>query len=124
MDGLLLLVEIAGVVGFLFLLFNGMNLIRDLNREVATVLEQPTLTPTPLVVAVVLPSGHTPPNAEGGTRPNDAEIPEPLDAFARVHRNLRERTGKLAPASGSRNQRAAPLTPLGGSPILRSLFCA
>jgi sortase A len=66
------------VVGFIFVLLNGLNIIRELNREVVSVLEQPTLTPTPLVVAVVLPSGHTPPNAEGGTRPNDAEIPEHL----------------------------------------------
>jgi sortase A len=27
---------------------------------------------------VVLPSGHTPPDAQGNTRPNDAEIPEHL----------------------------------------------
>ncbi len=78
LDGFLLLVEIGGILGFLFLLFNGMNLIRELNQEVASALEQPTLTPTPLIMAVVLPSGHTPPNAEGGARPNDAEIPEHL----------------------------------------------
>jgi sortase A len=29
-------------------------------------------------MAVVLPSGHTPPDAQGNTRPNDAEIPEHL----------------------------------------------
>lgn len=77
-DGLLLLVEVGAVVGLVFLLFNGMNILRDLNQQVASVLEQPTLTPTPLIMAVVLPSGHTPPNAEGGARPNDAEIPEHL----------------------------------------------
>jgi sortase A len=52
--------------------------LRDLNQEVASALEQPTLTPTPLIVAVVLPSGHTPPDTPGGTRPNEAEIPEHL----------------------------------------------
>lgn len=77
-DYFLLVVEVAAVVGFIFLVFNGLNLIRELNEEVASALEQPTLTPTPLIVAVVLPSGHTPPNAAGGTRPNDAEIPEHL----------------------------------------------
>ena len=77
-DALLLVVEIGAVIGFIFILLNGLNIIRELNQEVVSVLEQPTLTPTPLVVAVVLPSGHTPPNAEGGTRPNDAEIPEHL----------------------------------------------
>ncbi|OGO41872.1 MAG: hypothetical protein A2W36_04395 [Chloroflexi bacterium RBG_16_58_14] len=78
LDGFLLLIELSAVLGFLFVLFNGLNVIQELNREVAAVLEQPTLTPTPLIMAVVLPSGHTPPNLEGGARPNDAEIPEHL----------------------------------------------
>jgi sortase A len=77
-DGFLLLVEILAVVGLVFVLFNGLEVIRELNQEVAEALELPTLTPTPLIEAVVLPSGHTPPNAPGGTRPNEAEIPEHL----------------------------------------------
>jgi len=78
LDGFLLLVEVSAVLGFLFVLFNGLRLIQDLNQEVASALEQPTLTPTPLIVAIVLPSGHTPPTTEGGARPNEAEIPEHL----------------------------------------------
>jgi sortase A len=78
LDGFLLLVEISAVIGFLFVVFNGLSLIKELNREVVSALEQPTLTPTPLVMAVVLPSGHTPPNAIGGAQPNEAEIPEHL----------------------------------------------
>jgi len=78
LDGLLLLIEVSAVVGFIFILFNGLNVIRELNQEVAAVIEQPTLTPTPLIAAVVLPSGHTPPNAPGGTRFNEDEIPEHL----------------------------------------------
>lgn len=77
-DSLLLLIEITAIVGLVFILFNGLKLIRELNQEVATVLELPTLTPTPLIVAVVLPSGHTPPNSPGGAQPNEAEIPEHL----------------------------------------------
>ena len=77
-DRILLGIEILAVLGLVFVLFNGLEIIRDLNAEVAQALEQPTLTPTPLIMAVVLPSGHTPPNAPGGTRPNDAEIPEHL----------------------------------------------
>lgn len=77
-DRLLLLVELAAVGGLIFVLFNGMSLIRELNQEVSAALVQPTLTPTPLVVAIVLPSGHTPPDSPGGARPNDAEIPEHL----------------------------------------------
>ncbi len=77
-DRFLLLVEILAVVGLVFVVFNGLELIRELNQEVAQALEQPTMTPTPLVMAVVLPSGHTPPTSPGGARPNDAEIPEHL----------------------------------------------
>jgi sortase A len=78
LDGLLLIIEVSAVVGFIFILFNGLNLMQELNREVVAVLEQPTLTPTPLIAAVVLPSGHTPPNAPGGSQFNEAEIPEHL----------------------------------------------
>ena len=77
-DSVLLLVEITAIVGLVFILYNGLNLIRELNQEVATALELPTLTPTPLIVAVVLPSGHTPPNSPGGAQPNESEIPEHL----------------------------------------------
>jgi sortase A len=78
LDGLLLFIEIGAVVGLIFILFNGMNVIQQLNQEVASVLEQPTLTPTPLIMTVVLPSGHTPPDSPGGARFNEAEIPEHL----------------------------------------------
>jgi sortase A len=87
-DRFLLLVEVAAVLGFLFLLFNGVSLIRDLNHEVAAALLQPTLTPTPIIVAVVLPSGHTPPNAEGGAQPNEAEIPANLRPMVQALANL------------------------------------
>ena len=77
-DSLLLLIEILAVVGLVLLMLNGMEILRDLNIQVAEALVQPTLTPTPLIVAVVLPSGHTPPNSPGGASPNEAEIPEHL----------------------------------------------
>lgn len=77
-DRTLFIIEIAAVLGLIFVIFNGLEILRDLNQEVASALEQPTLTPTPLIVAVVLPSGHTPPDAPGGARPNEAEIPEHL----------------------------------------------
>jgi sortase A len=78
LDGFLLFIEISAVLGFVFILFNGLNVIRELNREVAAAIEQPTLTPTPLIGAVVLPSGHLPPTSPGGTRFNEEEIPEHL----------------------------------------------
>jgi len=78
LDRFLLAVELLAVLGLAFVLLNGFTLLRDLNREVASLIEQPTPTPTPAIMAVVLPSGHTPPNAPGGARPNEAEIPEHL----------------------------------------------
>jgi sortase A len=78
LDRLLFVVEIAAVVGLAFILFNGLSMLRNLNKEVASALEQPTLTPTPLISAIVLPSGHTPPNKPGGAQFNEQEIPEHL----------------------------------------------
>lgn len=88
LDGLLLFVEVLAVVGLLLLLFNGITMMRDLNNEVATALEQPTLTPTALIVSVVLPSGHTPPTSPEGARPNEAEIPQHLKPLVQSLANI------------------------------------
>jgi sortase A len=88
LDGLLLAIEILAIGGLLFVLFNGVNLIRELNQEVVSALEQPTLTPTPLIVAIVLPSGHTPPTSPGGAQPNEAEIPEHLRPLVQSLANI------------------------------------
>ncbi len=77
-DRLLLFVEIVAVIGLVVILANGINLVKTLNQEVVRALTPATPIPTPLIVAVVLPSGHTPPTASGGTQPNEAEIPENL----------------------------------------------
>ncbi|MBI1855801.1 MAG: sortase, partial [Chloroflexi bacterium] len=47
-----------------------------------------TSTGLALVMAVVLPSGHTPPDAQGNTRPNDAEIPENLRPMVQSLANI------------------------------------
>jgi sortase A len=78
MDRLLLGVEILAVLGLVGVLLSGLGMLRDLNREVAAALHPPTPAPTPLLMAVVLPAGHTPPDAQGNTGPNEAEIPENL----------------------------------------------
>ncbi len=88
MDRLLLGVEVLAVVGLVGVLISGFGVLRDLNKEVASALVQVTFTPTPLVVAVVLPSGHTPPDAQGNTRPNDAEIPEHLRPMVQSLANI------------------------------------
>lgn len=87
-DRLLLAVEVLAVMGLVGVLISGLGILRELNEEVASALIQETFTPTPLVMAVVLPSGHTPPDAFGNTRPNDAEIPEHLRPMVQSLANL------------------------------------
>ena len=88
MDRVLLAVEVLAVVGLVGVLISGFGILRDLNAEVAAALIQETFTPTPLVIAVVLPSGHTPPDAQGNTRPNIAEIPEHLQPIVQSLENI------------------------------------
>lgn len=65
---LLLLVEIAAVVGFLVILLGQWSTQRELDQELAAVQQAeiaavalPTPTPPPVINVVVLPSGHKPP---------------------------------------------------------------
>jgi sortase A len=88
MDRVLLAVEVLAVVGLVGILISGFGVLRDLNDEVASALIQETFTPTPLVMAVVLPSGHLPPDAQGNTRPNDAEIPAHLQPMVQSLANI------------------------------------
>lgn len=88
LDRFLFLVEILAVVGFLLILFNGLSVLRNLNKEIAVVLQQPTMTPTALIYAVILPSGHTPPGSPGGVLPNESEIPAHLAPMVQSLANL------------------------------------
>lgn len=88
LDRILLGVEVLAIAGLLGILLSGLGMLRDLNREVAAALSPATVEPTPLVMAVVLPSGHTPPDAQGNTRPNEAEIPEHLRPLVQSLANL------------------------------------
>jgi sortase A len=78
---LLLAVEVGAVIGLLYVLFNAAQVWQTLNKETqieATLTPLPSPSPTPLIKAVVLPSGHTPPNAAGGAVFSLNEIPENL----------------------------------------------
>lgn len=78
---LLLIIEVGAVVGLLYVLFNAAQVWQSLNQETRQSIAQtplPSPSPTPLIKAVVLPSGHTPPNAAGGAQFNLNEIPENL----------------------------------------------
>jgi sortase A len=87
-ERLLLGVEVLAVLGLAGLLFNGFGLWRTLNQEVVAALRQDTPTSTPLITAVVLPSGHTPPSAAGGAQFNESEIPEHLRPLVQSLANL------------------------------------
>lgn len=75
---LLLGIEAVAVLGFVYVLLSGFGALHELNQEVAQALGRVTPSPTPLITAVVLPSGHTPPSSPGGARPNESEIPANL----------------------------------------------
>ncbi len=87
-DRLLLVLEAIAVIGLFFVVFNGFSLLRSLNEEVAAVIVQPTLTPTPVISAVILPSGHTPPGSPGGAQFNWDEIPEHLRPMVQTMASL------------------------------------
>lgn len=79
-DRLLLGIEIAAGLGLAVLVVFAALTIRDINQasaaeQAAELSSMPTLAPTPLITAVVLPGGHTPPTDPGGARPNYAEVP-------------------------------------------------
>jgi sortase A len=88
MDRVLLGVEVLAVIGLIGVLLNGLGLLRTLNTEVVAALNPETATPTPLVMAIILPSGHVPPDAQGNTRPNEAEIPDHLRPMVQSLANI------------------------------------
>lgn len=88
-NALLLLVEVAAVVGLVLLGYELINAIGVLERETAAAVEIadaqrragiPTPEPTPQLSLeqIVLPGGHTPPTAPGGAQFNYSEIPSHL----------------------------------------------
>lgn len=74
----LLGVELLVIFGLVGMILSGLSALRRINQASLEAFLQPTLTPTPLIVAVVLPEGHTPPNSPNGAQPNNAEIPPHL----------------------------------------------
>ena len=88
LDRSLVVIEVLAVLGLVGVLVSGLGLLRDLNKEVASALNPVTPTPTPLVMAVILPSGHTPPDKQGNTAPNEAEIPVHLRPMVQSLANI------------------------------------
>ena len=84
-DRILLAVEIIAIVGLVFVLFNSVGLLQQLNNQLSAAIEQPTLTPTPLFDLVILPSGHRVVN--GIPEFNYSEIPEHLQPAVQSYYN-------------------------------------
>lgn len=84
LDKFLLAVEICAVLGIIVLLAMSSQILRRINDEAAKAFIQPPLTPTPLIQAVVLPGGHTAPDANGNAVFNEGEIPEHLRSMIGV----------------------------------------
>jgi sortase A len=87
-DRTFLFIELGLILLLGFIVVSTFTSFSVINRESIQALEQPILTPTPLVRAVVLPSGHTPPTSPGGARPNDAEIPEHLRPLVQTYSSI------------------------------------
>lgn len=88
MESFLFVLEILAMVGLVVILFKGISVLNLLNKEAVGVLEVPQLTPTALITAVVLPSGHTAPVEGVEVKPNDAEIPEHLRPLMQSYADL------------------------------------
>ncbi len=88
MDRVLLGVEVLAVVGLVGIVLVGFWMLQTFNQQTAASFQQPTSAPTPLITAVVLPSGHTPPGAPNGAQPNEAEIPGHLRALVQSLENI------------------------------------
>ncbi len=84
----LLLIEIFGAAALLYILLSGAGALQKLNAEVASALGSGAASPTPLITAVVLPSGHTPPTSSQGAQFNELEIPESLRPFVQTYSNI------------------------------------
>ena len=68
----LFLLEISAVAGLLYLAYDFWQARETINEEVKLVISSesaPTAMPTPIITALILPGGHTPPTDPGGARP-------------------------------------------------------
>jgi len=78
LDRLLLFVEIGAVLVLGVVVLQFVFRLQELNRDSLALVLSGTPSPTPLITAVVLPSGHTPPDSPGGPAPNEEEVPASL----------------------------------------------
>ncbi len=77
-DQVLLILEVLALVGLVAVLVSTLDTLQELNRQARAVQAEqvPTPTPTPLIQVVILPGGHSPPDAQGHSEP--APVPAHL----------------------------------------------
>jgi len=75
-DRFLLFIEVLALLGLVLVIVQMFSTVRELNQESRAVQQAPTPTPTPVIGLVMLPGGHTPPDAQGRAEP--APIPTHL----------------------------------------------
>ena len=68
-DRSLLVIELGVAAALAFVLVSALTTVREVNQAASQAQELPALTPTALIRVVLLPSGHTPPDAPGGPAP-------------------------------------------------------
>jgi sortase A len=78
LDRVLLGVEIGAVIVLGLVVLQFVFRLQELNRDSLSRILAGTPSSTPLITAVVLPSGHTPPDSPGGPELNDEEVPVSL----------------------------------------------
>jgi sortase A len=88
LDRLLLFVEIGAAIVLVFVVLQFVFRLQEINRDSIALIFSGTPSSTPLITAVVLPSGHTPPTAPGGAAPNDEEVPVILRPLMQSYQSL------------------------------------
>jgi sortase A len=106
---ILFLVEAIAVAGLILIIIGTLKDQEQIKADVRELEERvvptPTLTPAPLVRAVVLPGGHTPPDVRGFSRPEP--IPEELQPL------LAQITPFPVPTPGSEHARRIVIPAIG-----------
>ncbi len=102
-DKVLIFIEVIAFIGFVYFVVSGFGLHHLLNREVSEAMELPALTPTPLISALILPSGHVHLAADSQARNYDnGDIPKHLRPLVQSPVSLPAPTP--APEHGTRIQ--------------------
>jgi sortase A len=84
----LLIAEVFLILALGFVIVQGARSLSQSNMEVAQAFMLPAFTSTPIIQAVVIPSGHIPPTSRGASQPNINEIPRHLRPLAEIYASL------------------------------------